>query len=293
MPEGIEIERAPTYQGPPNVGDLVWRDGRVIQTRYGERRLARATLTPAFEEAWTYARLPLREAGFSVEWGSRVVNFWERLDLDHDALGELVDSLPDVIARGQAEAARIEDERRERQEREAAERRERDRSFIESAIEAARVSLRERRWSWAKNALIDEANELIAKADIDRVDALRLLALVDAARKNVLRAEQRTARAHVPEMERASDPAIIAAARGAIEAITLQDADWAALRNDIGWSKATTCDGHVLSGLEAWTPEQASHALRLVRVHRKQVAPHLRDVLFPPPVATLSLSSAA
>lgn len=108
----------------------------------------------------------------------------------------------------------------------------------------------------------------------------------------MLRAEQRTARPHVPEMEWASDPVILTAARVAIEAITLQDGDWAALRNDVGWSKSTTCDGHVLSGLETWTVEQASHALRLVRVHRRQVAPHLRTILFPAP-ETLSLSSAA
>ncbi len=260
MPEEFEIDHAPTYVGPPDVADLRWRDGRIIQTRLGERRLAKASITPAFEETWTYAGRDLKEFGFAMEWYSNTVLYWERLDIDRDALAGLIDSLPDVVARGQAEDARIEDERREREERAAAERRERERAFITDAIEAARVSLRERRWSWAKGSLIDEAHELMSKPDIDRNDALRLLALVDAARKNVQRAEERTARPHVPEMERASDPMILTAARGAVEAITLQDGDWASVQNGVGWSKSTTCDGHVLAGLEAWSTEQASHA---------------------------------
>ncbi|MGU3479164.1 hypothetical protein [Methylobacterium sp. D48H] len=83
---------------------------------------------------------------------------------------------------------------------------------------------------------------------------------------------------------------ILLAARGAVEAITLQDQDWASIQNGIGWSKSMTCDGHILSGLEMWTPEQASHALRLLRVYRRQIAPHLRQVLFPLP---LSIAKAA
>lgn len=293
MPEEFQIDHAPTYVGPPNVADLQWRDARVLQTRLGERRLAKATLTPAFEETWMYAAAELREFGFSMEWYSDTVLYWERLDIDRDALAELIDSLPDTVARGQAETARIEDERREREERAAAERLEREQAFIADAVEAARTSLRERRWSWAKGSLIDEANELIARPEIDRTDALRLLALVDQARKNVARAEDRTARPHPPEMERATDPVILTAAKGAVDAITLLDQDWASVQNAVGWSKSTTIDGHVLSGLGRWTPEQASHALRLLRVHRRQIAPHLRQILFPAPAPTLSLSSAA
>ncbi|WP_342164010.1 hypothetical protein [Methylobacterium sp. SD21] len=289
MPEGMEIadefEHPPTYVGPPNVADLVWREGRVIQTRYGERRLAKASLTPEFRETWKYAAGSLRKAGFQIEDYSDSVLYWERLDIDRDELAELVDSLPDVIARGQAEDARIEDERRERQEREAAALQ----AFIEEAREAARQSLRTRRWTWAKNALIDEAQALIDDAGLDRTGAVRLMALTAQAHKNVVRGEQRIAIRHEPEMVRATDPEIVAAARAAVIDITTYDADWALLRNDIGWSRATTVDGHILAGLDAWTPEQASHALRLLRVHRKQVPSRLEAILFP----TLSLSSAA
>ena len=94
-------------------------------------------------------------------------------------------------------------------------------------------------------------------------------------------------------MERAADPEIVAAARAAVIDITTFDQDWAALRNDIGWSRATTVDGHILAGLETWTQEQASHALKLLRVHRKQVAPHLQAALFPAPTPPLSVAKAA
>lgn len=293
MPE--EIEEGPenqfTYVGPPGYFGLQWDTARVFQTRRGERSLSKANATPEMQQAWELAHEELSEAGYAWDGYDRVL-FWERIGWDQAALAEAIDSLPDRIAKAEADAARREDERREREEREFAERRERDRAFIEGAVDAARISLRERRWSWAKGSLIDEAHELMAKIDIDRVDALRLHALVDQARKNVLRSEERTARPHLPELDRASDPAILAAARGAIDAITLQDGDWASIQNGVGWSKATTCDGHVLAGLDRWTPEQASHALRLLRVHRRQIAPHLRAALFPAP-ATLSISRAA
>lgn len=292
MPERIEDEPANcfTYVGPPGYFGLQWSPARVFQTRRGERSLSRAAATPEVLAAWEVAHEELSDAGYSFE-GCTQVLFWERLGWDQDALAEIVDSLPDRIAKAEAEAARLADERREKWERDQAALQEKLRAFIESAVEEARTSLRERRWSWAKGALIDEANEIMARPDIGRTDALRLLALVDQARKNVTRAEDRTSRPHVPEMERALDPVILIAARGAVEAITLQDQDWASVQNGIGWSKSTTCDGHVLSGLERWTPEQASHALRLLRVHRRQIPVHLRDVLFP--TAQLSISRAA
>lgn len=290
MPGIVEDRVHEGFQGPPQTCGLVWDHGRIVFTRRGERRLTKAPSTLEFAKAWQAADSDLDEIGFSWEDASTVA-FWERRDLDPARVTAVIDSLPARVAQAQAEAARRAEEARQRWEREQAERQERERQFIADAVEAARVSLRERRWSWAKGALIDEAHELMSKADIDRVDALRLLALVEAARKNVTRAEDRTSRPHVPEMERASDPAILTAARVAIEAITLQDQDWASVQNAVGWSKSTTVDGHVLSGLETWTPEQASHALRLLRVHRRQIPEHLRQTLFP--AAQLSLSRAA
>jgi len=49
MPEQHEIERVETYEGPPDIADLRWGPGRILQTRYGERRLSKARWTPEFE----------------------------------------------------------------------------------------------------------------------------------------------------------------------------------------------------------------------------------------------------
>lgn len=299
MPEGIgnggEVE--PGFEGPPAHFGLRWGPPRIVVTRRGERQLSRAAApTRAFERAWNLAPDEFSEAGYAWERGSVV--FWERRDLDHAALQSLVDSLPERAAQAQVEAARLEEERRERQAREEAERAERERVYIEAARVAARVSLRDRRWSWGKAALIDEAEGLLARPELDRADAVRLLDLVDQAARNVARSEQRTARAHEPEMGRAEDPEIQAAALAGVRHITASDGDWASLHNGIGWSKSTTCDGHVLAGLDRLTVAQTSHALRLLRVHRKQLPPRLILDLFAPRApepeqAALSFSPAA
>ncbi|UGB27568.1 hypothetical protein LPC10_08395 [Methylorubrum sp. B1-46] len=299
MPEGIENGGAvePGFEGPPDYFGLRWGPPRIVVTRRGERQLSRATnVTRAFERAWNIAPDEFSEAGYAWERGS--VLFWERRDLDRASLQRLIDSLPERAAQAQVEAARLEQERRERQAREQAEREERERVYIEAARVAARVSLRERRWSWAKAALVAEAEELLARPDLDRSDAVRLLDLVDQAGRNVARSEQRTAVAHEPEMARAEDPEIQAAALAGVRHVTGFDADWASLQNGVGWSKATTCDGHVLAGLDRLTVEQTSHALRLLRVHQRQLPPRLILALFAPrgpapEQATLSLSPAA
>lgn len=297
MPERIEngIAMEPGFQGPPAHFGLRWGPPRIVVTRRGERQLSRALApTRAFERAWELAPEEFSEAGYAWERGS--VLFWEKRGLDRAALQSLVDSLPERVAAEQAEAARLEQERRDRQARDEAERAERDRVYVEAARVAARVSLRNRRWSWAKAALIEEAQELLARPNLDRVDAVRLLDLVDQAARNVARSEQRTAAPHEPEMGRAEDPAVQEAALACVRHITGFDADWASLQNGIGWSKATTCDGHVLARLDRLTVAQTSHAPRLLRVHRRQLPDRLILSLFAPRApepATLSLSPAA
>lgn len=49
----------------------------------------------------------------------------------------------------------------------------------------------------------------------------------------------------------------------------------------------------VLAGLDTLTVEQASHALRLLRVHHRQIPEALREGLFPTAQPTLSFSPAA
>ncbi|PIK73743.1 hypothetical protein CS379_06680, partial [Methylobacterium frigidaeris] len=272
-----------------------WSRPKIVVTRRGERQLAKAPGTPEFEEAWSLAHDDLSEYGFAWECMG-TVGFWERRDLDHSVLRDVIDSLPDRAARREAEALRREEERREEAARREAEQRERDRAYIEGAREAARASLRGRRWSWAKTSLIDEAQELLARPELDRAHAGRLILLVDQAATNVGRSEKRTSQAHEPEMRRADDPAVQAAALEGVRHITLHDEDWASVQNGVGWSRSTTCDGHVLAGLDRLTIEQTSHALRLLRVHRKQLPGRIFLALFalrlPAAQATLSLSDA-
>lgn len=286
MPEKIDEG----FQGPPQTCGLVWSSGRVVWTRRGERRVTTAQATPEFEEAWNAACVELDEVGFSW-YHSESVNFWERRDLDRVHLAAVIDSLPARVVEAKDEADRRAREAQERAERDAALRRQRAQAYIDKAREIAQESLHVRRWAWAKNSLIDEAQALIDNPELNSAGADRLIELARQAYKNVQRGEARIAVGHEPEMARASDPEIVAAARAAVIDITTFDQDWAALRNDVGWSRATTVDGHILAGLEMWTQEQASHALKLLRVHRKQVAPHLQAALFP--TAQLSISRAA
>lgn len=281
MPGIVEDRVHEGYAGPPQTCGLVWSPGRIVCTRRGERRLTTATATPAFTEAWEAACVELDEIGFSWDSAERVA-FWERRDLDHGRMAAVIDSLPARVVEAKAEADRRTREARERAERGETLRRERERAFIEKARQIGRESLHARRWAWAKGSLIDEAQELIDDPMLSSTSAKRLLELVRQADKNVQRGQSRILIAHEPEMDRA-----------AVIDITAADQDWALLRNEIGWFRSTTVDGHILAGLDAWTQEQASHALKLLRVHRKQVAPHLHQVLFPAPALPLSLSQAA
>lgn len=292
MPDGIQDERIETFQGPREAFRLRWEPGRIVGTRRGERRLAKANATPEFEAAWGVAYEELGEAGYAWDGPHRVL-FWERIGLDREALAGLVDSIPDRVIKADAEAIRLEQERVEREAAAAAERRAHELAWIHSVREVARRSLQARRWSWAKASLIDEAQELIARPHLDRAGADRLIVLVDQAAKNVARSEKRTAAPHEPEMDRAQDPDVRQAAHAACRAITAYDADWASIRNDVGWSRSTTCDGHVLAGLDRLSVEQTSHALRLLRVHHRQIPEALRDRLFPSAQPALSLSPTA
>lgn len=294
MPEGNEIERVETYEGPPEAFRLRWEPARIVGTRRGERRLAKANATPEFEAAWGVAYEELGEAGYAWDGPHRVL-FWERNGLDRESLAELVDSIADRVTKADAEAIRLEQERIEREAAAEAERRAREAAFIEGAREEARLSLRDRHWSWARAVDVDEAYELLAREDLDRVGAIRLLTLVDNARRNVARSEKKIAIAHEAEIGRAEDPEVQAAAHEAIKVITAFDEDRASIRNDIGWSKATTIDGHVLAGLDRLSVEQTSHALRLLRVHRRQIPDRLVLRIYAPreqtpAQATLSFS---
>ena len=127
---------------------------------------------------------------------------------------------------------------------------------------------------------IEEAQGLLQRPDLDVADAMRLLSLVERAGKNVVRSEGKLSLVHDKERLLAERPEIRTLALEGVRLITSEDADWATTRNEVGWSKSTTIDGHVLAALEVLDVAQASHALRLLRVHHKQLPREIVEGLF-------------
>ncbi|WP_244473117.1 hypothetical protein [Methylobacterium sp. Leaf100] len=154
--------------------------------------------------------------------------------------------------------------------------------LVARARDEATRSLKERGWSWARRIDVDEAQGLLQRPDLDVADAMRLLAMVKRAAANVLRSEDKVALLHPPEQNLAALPAVREAALAAVRLITADDQDRAMVQNDIGWSKSTTLDGHVLAALPELDVAQASHALRLLRVHHKQLPRAVVESLFAP-----------
>jgi hypothetical protein len=76
-----------------------------------------------------------------------------------------------------------------------------------------------------------------------------------------------------------ADPAVRNAIGVALRKITATDEDWATHKNDIGWSKATTVKGHVLTMYETLNENLAAHAMVLLHIHRTQVPEEVRPVL--------------
>ena len=274
------------FDAAPEAFGLAWEYSRPVK---GERELYIATgHTDAYTEAYRLCRQELRDIGFSNAepyWGDTFKGmrpcFWMTPSGWSPAAVDAVEALVPVRRREEREReAKWKAEHEAEREAERLYASQANERFIEGARAAARESLRDRRWSWAKAADIEEAGALLAKADLTIAEARRLHDMVDRARANVSRAEARIATPHLPELDLARDPAVRAAALEGCLMLTARDADWASVRNASGWSKATTVTGHVLAWQESLDETKASHALRLLRVHRKQLPSALTDRLF-------------
>ena len=164
---------------------------------------------------------------------------------------------------------------RARREAEAAKRQEGERrrnaALIERARTMARESIATRPWAWARAELIDEAERLLAREDLSVGAAMRLGELAANAAVNVNRCLQRIATPHEPELALARDPAVRAAAAEALALVTARDQDRAQDKNGVGWSKTASLTGHVLTGLGELSETHATHAIRILRLHRGQV----------------------
>lgn len=152
--------------------------------------------------------------------------------------------------------------------------------YVEAARVAARESLATQRWAWSCRKLSERAEALVEREDLSLDGAKRLSELTRKATLTVARAVQAATVPHEPEIARATDSSIRQAAREAVAYMTSLDSDEAALRNREGWGRATMVMGHVLDTLGELSPSQASHALRILRVHRRQLPAPLAARLF-------------
>lgn len=90
--------------------------------------------------------------------------------------------------------------------------------------------------------------------------------------------------------ERASLPEVRVAVLEACRVLSSYDEDFAALRNGVGWSAAHSHVGHVVASLPELDQSQASHALRAVRAHRRQIPTELRERIFETAAPQLGLT---
>ncbi len=262
---------------------LVWVVKGLRQTHRGPRVLCVAEGTPLFHAAYDVCREPLRDVGFGLdrENNSRAA-YWHRLDCDPHVVLSVV---AEATVAGRAELVRREEERNRRQAEIAA--------LIEHAatqLAASREDARRRladlirgarRWS-VHPSVRDEAIALTRQEALDAVETERALLIVKRAGDTVERAHARAEREARDDGDRARarDPEVRKAALRACRVITAQDDDWAADRNDIGWSKSTTLLGHALAEKKTLSRKATANALAILRIHRGQVAVDLHALLF-------------
>ncbi|ACS39731.1 MULTISPECIES: hypothetical protein [Methylorubrum] len=152
---------------------------------------------------------------------------------------------------------------------------------VNAARAAAEESLRTQRWAWTLRANVEQAERYLARGeDLSLDSAKRLRELTKGANRVVARALQAATVPYEPEVARAGDSSVRAAAREGVAFMTRLDSDWSQDRNREGWGRATTVMGHVLDTLGELSVSQASHALRVLRVHRRQLPPALAARLF-------------
>ncbi|TXN30823.1 hypothetical protein [Methylobacterium sp. WL19] len=259
----------PPYVQPPAWLGLQWQMGELLQTRHGERYLSRAVRTPAFDEAFAQDVISFWDVGLTRATAD--VQFWQKPGHDIAAVQAAIDSILGLVAERDARWAAADAARQAKEEAAAAAEAQRIADLVARAREEATRSLKDRRWSWARRVDVDEAQGLLQRPDLDVADAMRLLSLVERASKNVSRSEGKLALVHEGERALAERPEVRALVLEGVRLITAEDADWATLENNRGWSKSSTIDGHVLDAQEALDVAQASHALRLLRVHHKQL----------------------
>lgn len=244
-----------------------------------------------FSDAYKHARSAMIEAGYSWtdlahERGQLEPAWWDHgVDVDLAALQAAVDA---ALAKGAEE--RAEKERAAEARRAEAEKRARaevaEVKKLSAPIRAELdAMLLDRPWAFGRQHA--EAVELSGIKDWTHHGMRCAERLIENAEMSIERAEKRLKRTPPAQWHaRAADVIVREAALLACRYLSERDEDWASDANGVGWSQATSWVGHVLSERRILDQGAAGHALALLHVHRKQLTPELREVLFgvvPPP----------
>ncbi|WP_375275328.1 hypothetical protein [Methylorubrum thiocyanatum] len=289
------------WQGPPAGFGLQWQPPREFRVSGVLKALWTAEApSQDYDDALAGPEgRSLRNLGFSHDrLRGGLPCYWEGVHSDP----RQVECIVNTAIRGlDAYRAKVARERAEKAEREAqaavavARRAAEDLALAERAIAAARESLRTQAWAWAVRDDVETAERRIARgpAGMERYQSEHLLDLVARAQANVDRALKAMEIPYEPEAERAALPEVQAAAHEGCRLLTTRDADRAGVRNQSGWGKTTTTRGHILAGLPALDATLASHALRALRTHRKQLPRDLELRVFGQEMTDLLAAAAA
>lgn len=251
---------------------LAWRRTGERQTRNGKRVLWHAEGdTSRFARAYTADREGLRAVGFS--WDDRTPCCWEPIPAP----------APDEVEEACAHAEVLADSAERTRERDrlaAAEKEWAEGGAARAqAIDALRTCLATRAWAWNKRKR-GLATSLLGDRPSDR-DARLARELVGEVELLVRTVTQRLCEERIGKWwERAGVAEVRASVHEACRTLSEMDADWATVRNARGWSAAHSHAGHVLASLPTLGQPEASHALRAVWAHRRQISPGLRLAVF-------------
>lgn len=267
---------------PVGVLALSWRRVGERQTRNGLKTLWRSEPgdTSSFQRAYAADREAMRVVGFS--WDDRTPVCWESVPPASE------EEVLAVVATAETKADALQEQER------VAKLQEDDRDWLEhgaaraQAIARLRECLDQRPWAWTKRKkewalailALDRPTERAAKMAIELV--AEVVAMIEhvTARLGKERIEEWWGRAGIESVR----IAVLTACRF----LSDRDGDYAALRNGVGWSAAHSHTGHVVSALDALDQTQASHALRAVWAHRKQIPVGLIVRIFETPASELT-----
>lgn len=251
---------------------LAWRSAGERNTRNGKRTLWRAEGDVArYSRAYAADRDGMRAMGFS--WDGSTPVCWEAIP------APVPYAFDEAIAAAEARADSA-DRARAREKLAAAEAEWAATGAARAeAIDALRACLKTRAWAWNRRKR-ELAQSLLGDRPSDR-DARLARELVGEVEFLVETITARLGQERVTEWwERAGLPDVRAAAHEACRVLSEMDGDWATVRNARGWSAAHSHAGHVLASLPELGQAEASHALRAVWAHRRQIPAYLRERVF-------------